>query len=223
MIEIWGITFSSQVLFFLFIVFIGILMLVFYRNRKYNILFVQAVGKELEAALSPTDQTYTWLGGAVGFTAEYITEKPIRKVDATVTMLSRQSLLFYPVSKLFFGNDRLFVVLYPFDKSRREAHVLEKWYYNVRLRSLENEAALNRQEIAVNGKKFYLFSSDKAGLEKLSAWMHTFPAPQLMKHVALMPEQGTIYLYMVPKLGAVTASVQALKELISKETREKVR
>lgn len=214
MIEIWGFSFSTQLLFFFFVVFIGILMLVFYRNRKYNILFIQAVGKELEAALSPTDQTYTWLGGAVGFTAEYITEKPLRKVEATVTMLARQSLLFYPVSKLFLGNDRLFVVLHPFEKSRREAHVLEKWYYTIRLRKLENESALNRHEVVVQGKTFYLFSSDKTGIEKLSAWLQTFPAPKLLKHVALMPEAGTIYLYMVPKLTSVTDSVQAVKALI---------
>ena len=76
MIEIFGFTLSSQVLFFLFIVLIGILMLVLFRNRKYNLLVIRTVGKELESALRPKDQTYTWLGGSVGFRAEYQTEKP---------------------------------------------------------------------------------------------------------------------------------------------------
>lgn len=213
--EIFGISFTTSTLFFLFVLAIGIIMLVFFRNKKYNLLTIQAIGKELEAALQPKDQTYTWLGGAVGCIAEYITERPLRKVDATITMLARQSVLFYPISKLLFGNDRLFVVFHPFEKSRREAHVLEKWYYTLRLRKLDNQNVLNREEIAVQGKTFYLFSSDKAGIEKLSAWVQTFPAPKLLKHVALMPEAGTIYLYMAPQLTYVTPSVQALKELIA--------
>ena len=135
--QIFGMTFSTEMLFFLMVLAIGVLMLVFFRNRKYNLLMIQAISKELEAALTPKDQTYTWLGGSVGFTAKYETSKPLRKVDATLTMLSRQSLIFYPISKLMFGNDRLFVVMYPYEKFRREAHILEHWYYKLRLQTLK--------------------------------------------------------------------------------------
>ena len=88
--ELFGWSFSEQTLFFLFILGIAILMLVFSRNRKYNIQTIAAIGKELESALRPNDQTYTWLGGSVGFKAEYQTPKPLRKAEATVTMLSFQ-------------------------------------------------------------------------------------------------------------------------------------
>ncbi len=214
--ELWGITFSTQALFFLFIVTIGILMLVFFRNRKYNLETIRTASKELEAALRPQDQTYTWLGGAVGFTAEYQTEKPLRKVEATLTMLSRQSLLFYPISKLMFGSDRLFVVLYPFEKFRREAHLLEHWYYKLRLRTLENEASFNRRTLSLHGKTFDLFSSDKAGAEKLANWLKALPAPELIKHVAFVPENGSVYLYMNPRVEHVAATVRSLVQLIEK-------
>jgi hypothetical protein len=214
MIEIFGFTINSQTLFFLFVVSIGILMLVLFRNRKYNLLTIQAIGKELESALHPADQTYTWLGGTVGFNAEYKTVKPARKIDATLTMLSRQSLLFYPISKLLFGNDRLFVVLHPLgEKFRREAHILDHWYYKLRLRTLENESSLIRSSIELNGKTFDLFSSDKAGIEKLRAWIQKLPAPELIKHVAFAPENGTLFLYMIPKLDAVAPTAQAFMKL----------
>jgi hypothetical protein len=214
MIEIFGLTISSQTLFFLFVVIIGILMLVFFRNRKYNLMTLQAVGKELESALRPADQTYTWLGGSIGFNAEYKTEKPLRKVDATMTMLSRQSVLFYPISKLLFGNDRLFVVLHPFNgKFRREAHILEHWYYKLRLRTLEHESSLIRSSIELNGKTFDIFSSDKAGIEKLKSWIQALPAPELIKHVAFAPENGTIFLYMIPKLDVVAPTAQEFVKL----------
>jgi hypothetical protein len=156
------------------------------------------------------------LGGTVGFTAEYVTEKPLRKVEATLTMLSRQSLLFYPISKLFFGNDRLFVVLYPLDKFRREAHILENWYYKIRLRTLEDESSFIRSSIQLNGKTFHIFSSDKAGIEKLTSWVKSLATPELIKHVTFVPQNGTVYLYMIPKTECVTPVVRALKKLIGK-------
>ncbi|PID57555.1 hypothetical protein CSB45_06925 [candidate division KSB3 bacterium] len=211
--HLFGVTCNTQMLFFLMLIAIGILMLVFFRNRKYNLLMIQAVSKELEAALEPKDQTYTWLGGSVGFTAQYETLKPLRKAEATLTMLSRQSLLFYPISKLMFGNDRLFVVMYPYERCRSEAHVLEQWYYKLRLRSLENESTFHRHSIALQGKTFYIFSSDKAEVEKLSAWMQSIPQAALIKHVALVPKNGTLYLYMIPKLDGITR--QTIKHMLS--------
>ena len=215
--ELFGWSFSEQTLFFLFILGIAMLMLVFSRNRKYNIQTIAAIGKELESALRPNDQTYTWLGGSVGFKAEYQTPKPLRKAEATVTMLSRQSLLFYPISKIMFGHDRLFVVLYPIEKFRREAHLLERRYYTFRLRTLDNEASFIRKTVELRGKTFDLFSSDHAGIETLSAWLNALPDPTLVKHVAFTPENGSVYLYMTPHLTAIAPTITSLAALIGKK------
>ena len=218
MIEILGVSLSSHMLFFLFVVVIGVLMLVLFRNRKYNLLTIRAIGKELESALQPEDQTYTWLGGSVGFNAEYKTGKPLRKVEATLTMLSRQSMFFYPISKLLFGNDRLFIVLYPARKTiKREAHILDRWYYKLRLRNFDNESALTRSSLQLKGKTFDIFSSDKAGITMLTTWLQTLPFPERVKHVALMPDTGTVYLYMDPKVETVSPVVQALKTFVDRE------
>lgn len=213
MITIFGFSISTEVVFFLFIAGIGVLMLTFYRNRKYNLTTIKTISTELEAALQPTDQTYTWLGGAVGFRADYQTAPPLQKVEATVTMLSRQSLLFYPISKLLFGNDRLFVVMYPQAKFQREAHILERRYYRFRLRTLENEATFIRKTVTLQNKTFDLFSSDKAGIERLSAWLTSLPNPELIKHVAFVPENGSVYLYMIPKPETIAQTVTSLTRL----------
>lgn len=212
--EIWGVTLSTQTLFFFMLVSIGILTLVFSRNHKYNQTMLKAIARELETALQPQDQTYTWLGGSVGFRVEYETAKPLRKVEATATMLSRQSVFFYPISKLLFGNDRLFIVCYPVEKFRREAHILEHWYYTLRLRTLENEAAFLQKTITVQGKTFHVFSSDKTNLEKLAAWISNLPAPRLVKHLAFAPENGTLYLYMIPRVEALAPVMKALFRLL---------
>ncbi|GAK52002.1 hypothetical membrane protein, conserved [Candidatus Moduliflexus flocculans] len=211
--ELFGRFIPTQTLFFIFIVVIGILMLVYFRNRKYNLALLTIVSKELEAALQPTDQTYTWIGGTVGFKAEYQTPNPLRKAEATATMLSRQSLLFYPISKVLLGNDRLFVVIYPTERFRREAHIIERWYYRLRLQTLENEADFIRKTVTVRNKTFDLFSSDNAGIEKLSAWLTRLPNPELIKHVAFVPENGSVYLYMIPKPDAITQTVSTMTRL----------
>lgn len=41
------------------------------------------------------------------------------------------AVFFYPISKLLFGNDRLFIVCYPVEKFRREAHILEHWCHTL--------------------------------------------------------------------------------------------
>ncbi len=211
--ELFGNFIPTQTLFFLFIVAIGMLMLVYFRNRKYNLALLTLISKELETALQPTDQTYTWIGGTVGFKAEYQTSSPLRKAEATATMLSRQSLLFYPISKILLGNDRLFVVLYPTERFRREAHIIERWYYRLRLKTLENEANFVRKMVTVQGKTFELFSSDKAGIEKLSDWLANIPNPALVKHVAFVPDNGSVYLFMIPKPDAIAQTVGAIIRL----------
>jgi len=211
--ELFGNFIPTQTLFFLFLVAIGMLMLVYFRNRKYNLALLTLISKELETALQPTDQTYTWIGGTVGFKAEYQTSNPLRKAEATATMLSRQSLLFYPISKILLGNDRLFVVLYPTERFRREAHIIERWYYRLRLKTLENEANFVRKMVTVQGKTFELFSSDKAGIEKLSAWLTNLPNPNLIKHVAFVPDNGSVYLYMIPKPDVIAQTVRTILRL----------
>jgi hypothetical protein len=214
--EIFGMTFSISTLFFVFVLAIGLIMMVFFRNKKYNLLTIQAIGKELEAALQPKDQTYTWIGGTVGCIAEYITKGPIQKVDATITMLARQSVLFYPISKLLFGNDRLFVVVHPHEKVRREAHVLEQLYYRLRLRKLEHAADMKHQTLRLQGKTFHIFATQQADVQPLSDWMQKLSTPDVIKHVAIMPENNTIYLYMVARVGTVEHTVKALMNLLPK-------
>lgn len=209
-------TFSTSTLFFFFVLAIGIIMMVFFRNKKYNLLTIQAISKELETTLQPKDQTYTWIGGSVGCIAEYITKGPIRKVDATITMLARQSVLFYPISKLLFGNDRLFLVMHPNEKVRREAHVLEQWYYRLRLRKLDHATDMKHQTLRLQGKTFHLFAAQQADLQPLIDWMQKLATPDLIKHVAIMPENNTIYLYMVPRVGKIEQIVKALMDLLPK-------
>jgi len=54
-----------------FVVFSGVLVFAFYRGVKINVKRARELASILEEVLKPEDQTYTWLGGVIGFSAEY--------------------------------------------------------------------------------------------------------------------------------------------------------
>ncbi|RME67930.1 MAG: hypothetical protein D6778_02635 [Nitrospirae bacterium] len=74
--------------------------------KKRNMELIREVGGLLEGILKPKDQRYTWLGGVVGFSAEYRTERfgPVR---ALFTTLPRQSLIYLPFALVLGRKDRL--------------------------------------------------------------------------------------------------------------------
>ncbi len=86
----------------------AVAMYQFFRGRKLNLMMMSKVSKGLETALKPTDKEYAWLGGYVGFRANYSLEHG--EVEATLTLLPRQALLYLPVSLLVNRSDRLYLV-----------------------------------------------------------------------------------------------------------------
>ena len=81
------------------------------------------------------------------------------------------------------------------------------------MKTLENEANFVRKTVTVQNTTFDLLSSDKAGIEKLSAWLTSIPNPALIKHVAFVPENGSVYLYMIPKPDVIAQTVSAITRL----------
>ncbi len=76
------------------------------------------------------DWLYTWIGGYPGFKAVYdVDEKSIKKVEMTLTLLSRHSLFWLPFSYPVKKGDRLYIVLKPTFKMRADAHIVRNFYY----------------------------------------------------------------------------------------------
>jgi len=95
-------------LIFLILLLSAVAMYQFFRGRKLNLMVMGSVSKYLEDALRPVDKEYTWLGGYVGFRANYSLEHG--EVEATLTLLPRQASLYFPISLLVNRSDRLYLV-----------------------------------------------------------------------------------------------------------------
>lgn len=58
--------------FILFIAFTLLVTVGYSLGRKRNLEIAKSIGKTLEDILIPFDQNYTWIGGSIGFCANYI-------------------------------------------------------------------------------------------------------------------------------------------------------
>lgn len=193
---------TQEQLFLVLILAAGLLTLGYFRGRRINLGLARAIGSELERVLRPKDQTYTWLGGILGFKADYRSNGAVPRVEATLTLLPRHSLLYLPVARLLSGGDRLFVVAHPREPVRGEAHVIAASYRR-RLGRLAGESGWRREVVEVRGKQFEVVGEDPAAVAGLREWLRAVPEPGPVKHLALVPRTGTLYLYLVPVPGKV--------------------
>lgn len=192
---------DGQLFLVLILVAVG-LTLGYFRGRKKNLEMARAISRELEAVLHPKDQTYTWLGGVLGFKAEYRGVSGANRVEATLTLLPRHSLLYLPVAWLLSGGDRLFVVIYTTKPIRGEAHVVAASYRR-RLGRLADESKWRREVMEGGAQSFEVLGEEPSAVASLRDWIRSLPQSRFLKHLALVPRTGTLYLFMVPAPGKI--------------------
>jgi len=103
-----------QPVFFLFVAFSFLLTVGYLWGRRQNKEISLAVLKDLIDVIRPDDQTFTNIGGAIGYHANLLVKKKgalLSRADATITLLPRHSWLYLPISKIIRKYDRLFITL----------------------------------------------------------------------------------------------------------------
>jgi hypothetical protein len=191
-----------QPIFFLFIGFSFLLTLGYFWGRRSNRRICQSAFNDLVNVVKPNDQTFTNIGGAVGFHANLFVKKketPFSRVDATITLLPRHSWLYLPVSKLIRKYDRLFITLYLKKTPWEEAHLIESKYSKFMGSKIENTHLLHHETVKWEKFDFHLYYSSREMLEKMQAFIKKNPAPGIIRHIALVPEQKRGFIFMIPK------------------------
>ena len=166
-------------------------------GRKKNLSIVKSTGKTLEEILKPSDQTYTWLGGSIGFRADFKC-KDFKNVEATLTLLPRQSTLYYPVSFLVSGFDRLYLTFFLKSKIKSEGHIVNKRYLKFRGPRIDNIHNLSEEE----HQEFLILFQDQERRNALLNLFSEFEREELLKivkHIAVVPDRNTVFVLVVPK------------------------
>ena len=206
----------TQPVFFLFVAFSCTLTVVYFWGRRENKRVFLAAFNDLINVLKPDDQTFTNIGGVVGYHANLIFNKksPFSKVEATITLLPRHSLLYMPISKLIMKFDRLFITFHLRANLPGEGHLIEKRYAGFRGPKITNAHRLEKMEIQWGKHDFLLYFQTYNIRDQLTTFVNSHKDPGTVRHVALVAEQRKCFVFMIPKRGKVKADISPVCRLI---------
>ncbi|MGC9100361.1 MAG: hypothetical protein ACP5HC_03770 [Caldisericum sp.] len=188
----------SSTLVIIFLVFGGVLALQFYKGRKLNAMLMIHYIRGFENVLKPKDKDYIYLGGTVGFKARYqLQNKFIRDVDLTLTMLPRQSFLWLPFSYVMRGGDRLYIVVSPKFRVRRDAHLIRRMFHRFGAK-IKEEKDLNKENLKVNDAEFIALYKEKSDVLNLLKLLENSFDLKRVGQVSLNFENNTIYCIVKP-------------------------
>lgn len=191
----------------------GIAYLQYLWGRKTNWRIIRQIAQECERALSPKDQDYTWIGGLIGYRADYVVRRgDLNRVEATVTALPRHSLLYFPISWAWRRHDTLYLLWRPNQALRTRAHAyLAGWgMLAPRIRDVHE---LKGQWVDAGGRRYRLLYGSETGRKLLTRLVQA-ASSELVRHVSINPEEGAVYCRIVARPGRVALLVERLAEVM---------
>jgi hypothetical protein len=205
-------------LFYLFIAFSFLLGLGYFWGRRVNNRLFLSAFNDLITVIRPVDQTFTNIGGLIGHHGEFIPAKrsPVEKVEATITFLPRQALLYLPVSMVIRKYDRLFITIYLRHKPGAEGHLIETGYSRFRGPKITNADRLKCEEVSWGGLRYYLYFETEDIRKQLVSFMQQNLDPGTIRHIAVVPKEKKCFVFMIPRRGSVARFFGPVYTWISK-------
>ncbi len=206
---------TQEPLFYLFIAFTILLTLGYnWGKRRNKRIFVDAF-EAIQAVLNPKDQQFTNIGGLTGYHANFVPKqnKFVRRVDLTITLLPRQSWLYYPFARLFGRTDRLYLVYHLSPKANgtiAEGHIIAQKYSRAVGATIENAEQLSKESLDWGGGEYFLYYADRTTRDALMACRNQIREPADVRHIALVPSEQRVFVLMRPRVGAVGRVVEPL-------------
>lgn len=193
-------------IFLLFVAFSFLLSVVYYWGRRKNKRVFLAAFNDLVDVIRPDDQHFTNIGGIVGHHANLVInrkDRPFSKVEATITLLPRHSLLYMPISLMIMRFDRLFITLHRRAALSGEGHLIEKRYAGFRGPKITNAERMEKTEIRWGDHDFLLYFEQAPLRDRFMSFVRKNPDPGIIRHIAIVARQRKCFLFMIPKKGQV--------------------
>ncbi|RLF85545.1 hypothetical protein DRN34_04445, partial [Thermococci archaeon] len=148
-----------------------------------------------------------------------VNEGNIDKFEYTLTLLPRQSILYFPISKLINRHDKIYFVVRPYTTVRREAHLIQKGYYRFRPK-IEDEELLQREIIEANGKQYEALFEKRRDIEMLKEFLQGFSKIENVKHISLTPKTNVLYIFMKPEIETIEQDVRHIVRFVNESIKE---
>lgn len=187
---------TTSTIFVILVLLAFIAIAQFIRGRKINLLLISFTADKMEEIMKPRDKIYQWIGLYVGYRAVYkLLKNYLDRVEITVTLIPRQSLLYFPIALLTSRHDRIFLVFCYKRSFPREAHIVRKGYYRTGIkRAIKNIERMRIDTVSIKGTRFYLVYEDANYLNKLMKFVKELNNPSIINHIALVPRNNTLYI-----------------------------
>ena len=177
------------------VIFTLLLIYTYYNGQRTNLKKIRGTAASLEKALKPSNKRYTWLGGVVGFSADFKVEG-FEEVQAVLTLIPRQSLLYMPFVLLLRGaEDRLQRLFFLKEKPVEELHVIPVGKKRPHIHNMErlNRTVERHGDMDVE----ILYERDPSAASGIAVAL----ADRLsrVKQISLTPERAVFYVELFVK------------------------
>ena len=191
----------------------GIAALQFYKGRKINTDIMIHYIRKFEEQLNLRDKNYIYLGGYVGFKADYeLKDKNVSRINLVLTLLARQSLFWLPFSYPVKRGDRLYIVIHPKFRIRGDAHVVQNYYYLFGPKITERNTMTKEKTQISKYSNFYTLYKNKEDSDRLRKLVEETFDPRRVRHIALNTETNTLFCLIKPDLKQTPKELKKLLE-----------
>lgn len=189
----------------------------YFMGRRHNVLLMRLYANALEKAFKPVDQKYTWIGGYVGYRAEFkVKNDYIKLVRASLHLLPRVSLLYRPIARFTMRHDKLYLVFECKQSLPGEAHLIKKGQYRFVPAGIDRIEQFRRRDVTLGGVDFELLSLDSRGEKELIRWAESLQVADYshMKHLSFTSSTNVAYAYVDPDEELIAALGRTAPEFV---------
>ncbi len=174
----------------------------YFRGRKKNQWMCGWISRELEDVLKPRDKDYVNIGGTIGYNFTYKLRPPLTEAKGTYTLLPRQSILYFPISKLIARHDRFYMNIFVSWKLAGEGHIISEYYFKHMRTPIAGMNKMKRETAEIGGRRFILLWDKGSVSTPLKKLLESLPNPEILLHFCCYRDNNTFFLHLVPKSQA---------------------
>lgn len=180
---------------FILIIISFIISVVYLFGYRKNVKLMKEIAKALEKSLKPKDQLYTYLGGVLGFSADYKVDG-FKKITANLRLIPRQSALYLPFMFLTSGKDSLQILFWLNKPAKEEFHIIKKSPLNLHKPKIFNRDKLKKETIKFNNNEFEILYENEPYNKKLMKFIESIDL-EYFNHLAITTENNIVYVNLI--------------------------
>ncbi len=193
-------------------------VVMYFRGRRINLVLMRDFARSMEELFRPSDKEYVLLGYLVGYKAEFKVMKwNISDITWMLTLLPRQSLLYYPISKLTSKFDRLYISAHLVFGPKATVHLISGDFYRKVIHQIKEAPYLSHVTTTIGGKIFHVLYDDARFRDEVLSIIDRYLSSGLkyLKHLAVNREYRNVYIFSEAKLEILSSIADFIKALAS--------